>query len=198
MSDIVPNPTHPDLVRYDPVAVFLHWTMALAIIAMLFLGLTMENYQPMSLRFTAINFHKALGITILALSVFRLVWRLMNPPPPLPMHMKKWERAAAHAFHWMLYGFMIIMPLSGWLMVSAARKYPIIFFGAGEAPFIPMPADAALTQSIGGLSHETHELLGYGAIALILLHVVAAIKHHVINDDFVLRRMLPAIFTRGN
>lgn len=177
--------------RYDPVAVFLHWTMALLIITMLIIGLIMEDVQPLSLRFLVINLHKATGITILALSVFRLVWRFMNPPPSLPATMPLWERLAAHASHWALYTFIIVMPLSGWLMVSASAKYPIVFFGLGEAPFIPMPADAALAKSIGGLSRTTHEWLGYGAIALIVVHVAAALKHHFINRDFVLLRMLP-------
>lgn len=180
----------PAKLRYDPVAVFLHWVIALLIIAMLAVGLTMEDY-PMSIRFTAFNLHKAIGICILALSVFRLIWRFLNPPPAMPATMARWERAAAWGAHWALYAVILIMPLSGWLMSSASAKYPIKFFGLGEAPFIPMPTDAALTKAIGNLSHETHELLGLGAIILILVHVGAALKHHFIRHDDVLRRMLP-------
>lgn len=186
--------TPPDAVRYDPVAVFLHWTIGLAIIFMLALGLTMEDF-PQSWRFVAINFHKALGITILAFSLFRVIWRFLNPPPPLPADMPGWERFAANLSHWALYAVILVMPLSGWLMTSASAKYPIIFFGLGEAPFIPMPADAGLTKLIGDISHETHELLGYGAIFLIALHFAAAMKHHLLDRDFVLLRMLPRVFT---
>ena len=195
MSEITaPAAISPDAVRYDPVAVFLHWTMGILIIVMLFVGLTMEDY-PMSYRFTAFNLHKATGITLLGLSLLRLVWRFMNPPPPLPSGMSWWERVASYISHWALYAVIIIMPLSGWLMTSASAKYPIMFFGLGEAPFIPMPADAALTKAIGSLSHETHEWLGYGAIFLIVVHFAAALKHHIVNKDFVLLRMLPRVFT---
>lgn len=181
--------------RYDSVAVFLHWTMALFILFMLFLGITMEDY-PMALKFQAINFHKALGITILGLSVFRLIWRFLNPPPALPVDMPAWEKLGAHLSHWALYAFIILMPLSGWLMVSASAKYPIVFFNLGEAPFIPMPTDLALKKEIGGLSHEVHEWFGYGAIALIVLHASAALKHHFVDHDSVLVRMLPRFLTR--
>jgi cytochrome b561 len=181
--------------RYDPVAVFLHWTIALLIVVMIVVGLTMEDY-PMNIRFIAFNLHKATGITILGLSVFRLIWRFMNPPPALPPTMPAWEKAAAWLSHWALYGFIIIMPLSGWLMVSASAKYPIVFFGLGEAPFIPMPADAALTKQIGHSTDLIHYYLGLGAIALILVHAGAAMKHHFLDRDFVLVRMLPRVFTR--
>lgn len=183
----MPAATH----RYDPVAVFLHWTMALLIIGMLALGLTMEEIQPLSLRFDAINLHKSVGILLLGLSVFRLLWRFMNPPPALPPGMPGWQRFASHVSHWALYAFIIIMPLSGWLMISASAKYPIVFFFLGEAPFIPMPADKALAGQIGNLSHEVHEYLGYGAMALIAVHVGAALKHHLFQRDTVLTRMLP-------
>lgn len=182
--------------RYDPIAVLLHWTMALLIIGMIVVGLVMGDVQPMSLRFTLINLHKALGITILALSVFRLVWRFLNPPPALPAGMPAWERLAAHFSHWALYAFIILMPLSGWLMTSASAKYPIVFFGLGEAPFIPMPADAALTKSIGSISGGVHDYLWIGGAALIAVHLGAALKHHFIDRDTVLTRMLPRFLTR--
>ncbi len=183
------------LRRYDPVAVFLHWAIALLIIVMIPVGLTMEDW-PIAWRFQAINLHKATGICILALSVFRLIWRLMNPAPALPDGMPGWQRWAAHLSHWLLYAFIILMPLSGWLMVSASAKYPIVFFGVGEAPFLPMPADAALTKFIGGLAHEVHEYFGFVAIALILVHLGAALKHHLVDRDAVLVRMLPRFLTQ--
>ncbi len=195
MREEIPPTTLPTPARrYDPVAVCLHWAIGLLIIVMLFVGLTMGDY-PQQYKFLAINLHKATGITILGLSIFRLVWRFMNPPPALPTGMPLWERAAAHLSHWALYAVILVMPLSGWLMVSAKPKYPIMYFGLGEAPFIPMPANAELTKSIGGLAHETHELLGYGAIALIVIHFAAAMKHHVIDKDTVLTRMLPRFLT---
>ena len=181
--------------RYDPVAVTLHWVIAFSIIAMIPLGMLMEDF-PISIKFTAYMIHKSLGITVLGLSLFRLVWRLLNPPPALPEGTKPLEKLLAHAAHWGLYFLIIAMPLTGWLMVSAMHKYPTVFFWMGEVPFIPMPAgmDAKAT---GDWFKEMHETLAYGAIALVLLHVAAALKHHVIYKDAVLTRMLPTCCHRG-
>ncbi len=180
--------------RYDPVAVTLHWLIAVLILVMLIVGFTMENY-PMSLRFTAFNLHKATGIAILTLSVFRLIWRLLNPPPALPATMPFWEKAAAHLSHWALYAFIIAMPLTGWIMVSATPKYPIIFFWLGEAPFLPMPK-AIDTHATHEWFEGAHYYLALGGIALILVHILAALKHHFIDRDIVLIRMLPRFLTR--
>ena len=175
--------------RYDSVAVFLHWAIGLLIIVMLGGGFFMENL-PISVKFTVYNLHKSIGITIIGLSIFRLIWRLLNPPPALPDSLPSWQKMASHAAHWALYAFMIAMPLSGWLMVSALPKYPIMFFGLGEAPFLPMPEliDAKATN---GQLKEIHETLAIGGIALIVLHIGAALQHHFIHRDEILRRMLP-------
>ncbi len=165
---------------------------------MIALGLIMEDL-PISIRFDAYAFHKSLGITVLALSVFRLIWRLLNPPPALPGNLKPYERLLAKATHWLFYFLIIAMPLSGWLMVSASRKYPTVYFWLTEVPFIPMPAgiDAKLTAEMLG---DIHGILANGAIVLIVLHVGAALKHHYILKDSVLVRMLPKflnVTTRG-
>lgn len=176
-------------LRYDTVAITLHWVIALAIILMLVLGNVMEGL-PDSIKFSAYAFHKSLGISILALSIFRLIWRFLTPPPALPSGMKSAEKILARGAHWALYFLMIAMPLSGWLLVSASRKYPTIFFGLGEVPFIPMPAGIdgkATAKAIG----EMHELFANGAILLLLLHIAAALKHHFITKDNTLTRMLP-------
>ena len=180
--------------RYDPVAVTLHWVIALSIFAMIPLGFFMEDL-PISIKFDAYTIHKSLGITVLALSLLRLIWRLLNPPPALPEGMKPYEKFLAHAAHWGLYFLMIAMPLTGWLMVSAMRKYPTVFFWLGEVPFIPMPQgiDAKATAE---WFEEIHELLAFGAIALIALHVAAALKHHYIYKDTTLTRMLPTWISR--
>ena len=175
--------------RYDPVAVSLHWTIAVLILCMLPLGFFMGDL-PISIRFDAYAVHKSIGITILALSLFRLIWRFLNPPPLLPTGMSALEVFLAKAAHWGLYFLMIAMPLTGWLMVSASKKYPTVYFWMGEVPFIPMPVglDGKATSHLFG---GYHYWLAYGAIALITLHVVAALKHHFVNRDAVLRRMLP-------
>ena len=119
------------VLRYDPVAVTLHWFIAISIILMIPLGLFMEDL-PIAIRFDAFVFHKSLGITVLALSIFRLIWRLLNPPPALPDSMTPLEKFSANAVHWVLYFLMIAMPLTGWLMVSASNKFPTMFFWMAE------------------------------------------------------------------
>lgn len=176
-------------LRYDPIAIALHWVIALAIIAMLTLGMTMEDL-PDSIKSSAYTIHKSLGLTVLALSLFRLVWRLLNPPPALPEGMKPYEKMLAHAVHWGLYFLIIAMPLSGWLLVSAARKYPTNFFWLGEVPFLPMPQGVD-SKATAEWFEELHEVFANGAIALIALHIGAALKHHFVMKDGLLTRMLP-------
>lgn len=178
-----------DAVRYDFVAVTLHWVIAVSIIAMIPLGFFMGDL-PISIKFDAYVIHKSLGITVLALSIFRFVWRLMNPPPALPVSMKPVEKLLAHGAHWALYGLMVAMPLTGWLFVSASHKYPTIYFWMGEVPFIPLPAGIDQNATAEWFK-ETHELLAYGALVLIAAHIFAALKHHFVAKDHILTRMLP-------
>ncbi len=175
---------HTNAPRYDRVAVFLHWTIALLIIGMIAVGLTMEDY-PISIRFLAINLHKSFGLTILALSLFRLYWRLRNPAPPLPEGMSSFEQFAAKASHWFFYFLIIAMPLSGWLFVSAYGKYPTVFFTLFEVPHLPV------AKALGAPLKIAHYYLAMGTLGLLALHIAAALKHHFINHDTVLRRMLP-------
>jgi len=175
--------------RYNAVAVFLHWTIAILILGMIALGLTMEDF-PISIRFLAINLHKSFGITILALSVFRLIWRLMHRPPTLPAEMPAWEKLAAQLSHWGFYFLMIAMPLSGWIFVSGYAKYPTVFFTLFEIPHLPMP-EGVDGKAVGAQAKWLHYWLAMGTLGLVALHVAAALKHHFINHDSVLRRMLP-------
>jgi cytochrome b561 len=179
---------HP-ATRYDPIAVTLHWIIALSIIFMIPLGLLLDDL-PMSIRFGAYTLHKSIGITVLALSIFRLIWRFMNPPPPLPATVPPHERVLAKAVHWVLYFLMIAMPLTGWLMVSANPKYPTVYFWFTEVPFLPMP-EGINPKETHEMFEGLHAYLAYGAIVLILGHLAAALKHHFVNHDSVLRHMLP-------
>lgn len=180
--------------HYDPVAIALHWVIALLIIIMLAVGFLMEDF-PISIKFLVYNLHKSIGITIIGLSIFRLVWRLLNPPPALPAAMPRSQKFLAHAAHWMLYGFMLAMPMSGWLMVSAVPKYPIVFFGFGEAPFLPMPAMDD-PKAVAGLFSDAHEIMAIGGALLIALHIGAALQHHFMKHDDILFRMLPRFLHR--
>lgn len=191
--------------RYGTVAIVFHWTIALAILAMLPLGwwMTSAINDPanMGAAFKAYQIHKSIGLTVLVLSVLRLLWRLTHPVPPLPPEMKGWEKLAAHLTHIGFYILIIALPLTGWIYVSAGWSastdspfaIPTIWFGYFEWPHISMIAGAgdATRSTTARLSLEAHEWLGWGATALIVLHVAAALKHHLVNHDDVLNRMLP-------
>lgn len=182
--------------RYHPVAMALHWLIAISIIFMIVLGLTMEDITPISTRFVWFQIHKSLGLTILLLSVARLAWRLSHAAPALPSHMSRFEKLAATGAHWALYALMFAIPLSGWLLVSAAAKYPTVFFGLFTVPHLPLPdMDPKLIRGAAG---ETHEILAiYVAIPLIALHVLAALKHQFIDKDNLFVRMLPRWIAKG-
>lgn len=180
---------HTNTERYNAVAIFLHWTLALLILLQIGVGLTMEDY-PIRIRFTAVNLHKSIGLTVLGLSLFRLAWRLTHRVPPFPETMSRWEKRAAYMGHWAFYLLIIAMPLSGWIFVSGYAKYPTIFFGLGEIPHLPMPAGID-GKAVGAQAKWLHYWLAMGTLGLLVLHVGAALKHHFIEHDTVLRRMLP-------
>lgn len=178
--------------RYGTVAMSLHWLIAAAIIGMLIVGKYMHGLPDSNAdKFTLYQLHKSFGITILALTVVRIAWRLMHPAPPLPASMPVWERWAAHLSHFALYGFMLGLPLTGWLRVSAdSLQIPTLWFGLFEVPHLPVGID----NDVAHVAHDTHELLGNALILLLIVHVAAALKHHFWDRDSVLKRMLP--FTR--
>lgn len=177
--------------RYGTVAMILHWLIAAAIIGMLIVGKYMHEMDDNDAgKFALYQLHKSVGITIFALTVLRIVWRLMHPVPPLPASMPMWERWAAHGSHFLLYALMLGLPLSGWLHVSTDRLgVPTLWFGLFEVPHFPVVSDR-LTEWM----EELHELLGNAMILLLIIHVGAALKHHFWDRDNVLKRMLP--FTR--
>ena len=159
----------------------LHWTMAAMILAMLFIGIAMvaslTHYHGL------VAIHKPLGIAILVLVVVRLINRLFHPAPPLPAAMPGWQRFAAHASHVVLYGLMLILPLVGWGMLSAARD-PIVLFGTLHLPPI-LPHDAGLYAVL----RQTHTVLALLLFATILAHLAAALMHALIFRDGVFASM---------
>ncbi|MEM6901910.1 MAG: cytochrome b [Pseudomonadota bacterium] len=184
--------------RYNLVAILLHWAIALAIILQLASGLWMveaiKGSAFQALAYDTFQWHKSLGLTVLVLSLARFGWRLMHRPPPLPDGMKPFERVAAHLTHWAFYGFMIGMPLTGWAMVSTSPwDLPTIWFGLFEVPHIPWLYDLAFDakQGVEAIFKNIHAYFGYFGIALLLLHIGAALKHHFIAKDGLLWRMIP-------
>lgn len=181
--------------RYSAVAIGLHWLIALMLIGLVVVGFVMGDLERSNpLKFQLYQLHKSFGITVLALSLLRLVWRLTHRTPPLPPESKRWEKALAHLTHFGFYALMIGLPLVGWLGVSTAPlKIPTVIFGLFTLPHLPF------LQGIAGISHdlfELHETLAYILIGLFLLHVGAALKHHFMLKNDIVLRMTPR-FTHG-
>ena len=169
-------------MTYGRVARWLHWSIAALVIANIVLGLFHDGLGAL---FPAMPLHKAIGITVLALTFVRIGWRLGHAPPPLPAAMPGWEKGAARAAHLAFYALLLILPLSGWVM-SSAGTYPLTWFWLFDVPrFAVTKGDAVV-----GLSRSAHELLGLAFAALALIHIAAALRHHFVVKDSVLRRML--------
>lgn len=189
-----PSPELPQSAdRYGLVAIALHWTIALAIIGLLVLGTVMVRLTPgSSLQFELYQLHKSLGITVLALSIVRLAWRLTHPPPPLPATLRPWEAMLARITHIGFYVLMLLLPFSGWMMVSASVwNFPTVIFGLFTLPHLPVLSTLADKKPVEDALKEVHEWLAIGIFVLLLLHVAGALKHHIILKDGTLGRMLP-------
>lgn len=168
--------------RYTGVAITLHWLLALGIVGAFGVGLYMTGLTMSPTRLKLYNWHKWAGVTILALSAARLLWRLGHrPPADLPM--PAWQARAAHATHGLLYLLFFAVPLSGWAYSSAAG-YPIVWFGVLPLPDF-VPVDKALAEQIKPL----HAWLNYGMAALVVAHVAGALKHQFIDRDGLIQRM---------
>ena len=179
-------------MSYNAVAKSLHWIIALLILCLLVMGWTMDDIPNGPDKFWVFQLHKSFGITVLLLSVFRLVWRIMHRAPPLPVGTPKWEIGAAHMTHALFYVMIIGMPLSGWAMVSAsALNIPTMLYGVVHWPNMPIISTMENKKHIGHLFGEMHELGGFVMAGLIALHVGAALKHHFISRDDIVLRMAP-------
>lgn len=180
-------------VAYDRGARLFHWAIAALVLFNVVVGITHEAL-PRPLMGLLMGWHQAAGITVLVLSVGRLLWRFTHRPPPLPA-MPGWQIGVAHALHWLFYFLIIAMPLSGWWMISAGEKRgPIAFFGLFDVPFLPVTRGAA---GAGDAFHQFHVLFGWALVPLLLLHVGAALWHHYRARDTVLARMAPGVEPRG-
>jgi cytochrome b561 len=181
--------------RYGTVAMGLHWLIAALVITNICLGLYFSELSRDNTNlFPLIQAHKSIGLTVLVLSIIRLVWRLINPVPPLPPGMNAFQRFAAHGTHYILYFLIIAIPLSGWALVSSSPLgLPTMYFGWFQWPHIGFLADLPRAQKIP-LRHDfgnIHFYLAWSAIVLVPIHVLAALYHQFIRRDDVLRRMLP-------
>lgn len=170
------------MVRYTAVARTLHWAIAALIIANLVLGFA---HEALPRDWSVMPLHKSIGLTVLALTLVRIGWRIAHRPPALPATLPAWEKGAAHATHFAFYALMLILPLSGWIMTSSGTR-PLNWFGLFDVPKFAVGKEDAIV----GLSGEAHELLPWLWAVLILIHVGAALRHHIVLKDDVLRRMM--------
>lgn len=179
--------------RYSAVAMVLHWAIAVLILLNLYLGLKMGAATGLA-KFQVFQLHKSVGFTVLALSLCRLAWRLTHKAPAYPDSMKPWEKLAASSVHWLFYVAMIGLPLTGWIIVSASpTNIPTLLYKTIPVPHLgfihamSMEARKGVEDSVG----EVHELMAFTTMALLVLHVGAALKHQFWNKDGVLYRMAP-------
>lgn len=171
--------------RYSRTAISLHWLVAFLILAAFPLGLTMSDLALSPLKLKLISYHKWLGVTVFLLAAARLAWRATHTPPPLPDAMLAWQRTATHAVHHLLYVLLFAIPLSGWLM-SSAKGFQTVYLGV-----LPLPDLIGKDKALGDVLKEVHGMLNYGMLVLVIAHVGAALKHHFIDRDGILARMLP-------
>lgn len=176
-------PDSDEPARYTPTAIALHWIIAFAVIAQITLGWGMQEVLrgPISSRANAFNLHKSIGLTILVLMAIRLAWRATHRPPALPP-MPAWQARAAHINHWLLYACLLVQPLSGYIG-SAASGYPVRYFG------MLLPAWTAKNVALKELLSVVHLVNSWILLSAVALHVGAALKHHFIDRDGMLRRM---------
>lgn len=175
--------------RYSRGAIILHWLIAVLIV-LNFVGAWVSEDMPKPDRAMIMGYHKAIGITILMLTVLRIAWRVAHRPPPMVETLKTWEAALARVTHAAFYFLMLAIPLSGWAMVSAFGKGKgVSYFGLFTLPALPVAHDKPTAE----MFYEMHEVLGTLMLVLLALHVVGALKHHFIDKDGTMRRMVPWI-----
>ena len=172
--------------RYSAPAVALHWIVAALILFNLGFGLYAVGLPLSPHKLRLLSYHKWVGITVLLLAAARLWWRLGHPPPALPASMRPWEARLANGTHVLLYVLFFAGPLTGWLFSSAAG-FQTVYLSVLAIPDL-LPKDKALADFFS-LAHRS---INYSMAAVIALHILAALKHHFIDRDGVLRRMLPA------
>jgi len=181
--------------RYDSVAMTLHWVIAVLIVLDFAFAISFSRFNPGDVLYlpSAYDLHMSTGACILALSLARVVWRLTHRRPPLP-DMGIALRWLARSSHFLLYVFMIAAPLSGWLVLSLRHQMTSVF-GLFRWAWPTLPAIAAMPHADRQLWHDSllplHTRLSYLGMCLLVLHVAAALYHHIGRRDDTLTRMLP-------
>lgn len=172
--------------RYTYTAIFFHWLMAIGLVGTFALGYYMEGlaFSPSKLKLIA--WHKWAGISLLVLAVPRLLWRITHRAPALPVGMSAWGRTGALAGHHLLYVLMFAIPLTGWL-ASSAQGVSVVWFGLWKLPDL-----LAKNQALGVQLQDVHRVLNYVLLVVVIGHVAAALHHHFVQKDSLLKRMWPS------
>ncbi|HEU4778966.1 MAG TPA: cytochrome b [Steroidobacteraceae bacterium] len=163
----------------------LHWIIVILIIVQFFIASRAHDLPRGPALIEAWGWHKSVGMTIFMLAIIRLVWRWMNPVPDLTAETRAWEHTLAKISHVLLYALIFAVPLTGWLM-SSAKNFPVSWFSLFQWPDLIAP-DRALSESM----ESAHKILVKVLVGVALLHAAGALKHHFIDKNNVLRRMLP-------
>lgn len=171
-------------VSYGSVARFFHWLVALLVVGQLLGGFYAADFAEQSMKGLLFFWHKSLGLTILWLMLLRVIWRFKNIQPGYEARVPLWQRFAARLVHLFLYLLLLGLPINGWIL-STAAGYPPSYFGLFTVGFPGIPVDKALAETMSSV----HEILAWIIIGLVTLHILAALKHHFIHRDNVLRRM---------
>jgi cytochrome b561 len=185
MQTVHPAPDAP--VRYGAVAIALHWLMAIVLTALVVMGLYMVSLPDVGFdtkKIVLILYHKQIGMFALALALLRLAWRTGHALPALVETLPEWQKVAARLVHLCLYGLMFALPVTGWLMSSAAG-FPVSLLGLFDLPDL-VPHDDYLFQAFV----QAHKWSGYALIALTSVHAGAALTHHFVDKDETLKKML--------
>ncbi len=177
--------THSPTPRYTGVAIFLHWLIAIGIFCMIPVGVYMHDLPLSPEKLQLYSLHKSVGVVLLLLILVRLAWRVTHRPPELPATMSAKEQRIAHGMSHTLYLLMILSPLTGGLM-SAFFGKPVVLFGV-----LPLPNPVEANEELGKLFAILHEVSNYALCTLVVLHILASLKHHFKERDDVMARMLP-------
>jgi cytochrome b561 len=181
---------------YSAVAIALHWLIAALLLTNIGLAWYFGTLKGPA-EVAPLALHKSIGITVLLLTLVRIGWRFTSRPPPLPDTLRPWEKWAAKATHLLFYVIMLGMPLSGWAMVSASpliKVHPTVLYGVLHWPAVPYGhLDSDTLHGLRKLFGRTHAILAWVAYFTIALHVLAALKHQLIDRDDVMGRMLPLL-----
>lgn len=173
-------------VSWGALSKSLHWLVVILIITQWAVA-RYAAAQTFAGKLAPLSLHKSIGMSILAVTAFRLIWRSINPLSPSVDELKSWERALARISHIVLYGLVIALPMTGWVM-SSARNFPVSWFGMFQFPDLVSP-DRVLFQRM----EDLHHVLFASLVAVAVLHVLGALKHHFVDRNDILMRMVPFV-----